>query len=343
MVAKEPGKAAARPRRGRTETQTELAAIKREIVASQEETDPRTAELARLQEDGIRQAVKDVGVETVVQKISGLGLEVSRSLAQLSEKLTEEVTLLATVQEAVAIERAELERLHKIDVAATALAQLVQDHAREKERLDAETSAQRKAWEDEAQRSERERREQDEALKKQRQREIDEYEYRKNLERKKAQDKYDEENRIRDKQNLEKQEAFEKSWQAQEIELKEQEDELARLRREVEAFPALLQKDVDAATQAARKEAELQFEHQIVLIKKEAEAEKRLAELRVQTLEEALARSNSQIATLEQRLGEAKQQVQDIAVKAIEGASGSQALSHINKIAMEQAKNRPPG
>jgi len=343
MVVKEPRKAAPRPRRGRTETQTELAAIKREIEVSQEEADSRTDELIRLREDSIRQAVKDVGVETVVQNISGLGLEVSRSLARLSEKLTEEVTLLATVQEAVALERAELERLHKIDVAATALAQLVQDHAREKERLDAEMSAQRKAWQDESARSERERKEQDEALKKQRQREIDEYDYRKTLERKKAQDNYDEDNRIRDKKNHEKQEALEKSWQAREAELKEQEGELARLRREVEAFPALLQKDVDAATQAARKEAEGQFEHQIVLIKKEAEAEKRLAELRVQTLEEALVRSTSQIATLERQLGEAKQQVQDIAVKAIEGASGSQALSHINKIAMEQAKNRPPG
>jgi colicin import membrane protein len=46
---------------------------------------------------------------------------------------------------------------------------------------------------------------------------------------------------------------------------------------------------------------------------------------------------------LEKQLVEAKQQVQDIAVKAIEGASGSKALSHVNQIAMEQAKNRPQG
>ena len=37
---------------------------------------------------------------------------------------------------------------------------------------------------------------------------------------------------------------------------------------------------------------------------------------------------------------DAKRQVQEIAVKAIEGASGARALSHINEIAMEQAKNR---
>ena len=44
---------------------------------------------------------------------------------------------------------------------------------------------------------------------------------------------------------------------------------------------------------------------------------------------------------LEKQLADAKQQVQDIAVKAIEGASGAKALSHVNQIAMEQAKNRP--
>jgi hypothetical protein len=78
-------------------------------------------------------------------------------------------------------------------------------------------------------------------------------------------------------------------------------------------------------------------------MKKDAEAEKRLSELRVKTLEDTLASQQAHIAGLEKQLAEAKQQVQDIAVKAIEGASGAKALSHINQIAMEQAKNRPQG
>ena len=70
----------------------------------------------------------------------------------------------------------------------------------------------------------------------------------------------------------------------------------------------------------------------MVLAKRDAEAEKRLAELRAKTLEESLARNGAHIAALEKQLAEAKQQVQDIAVKAIEGASGARALSHINQI-----------
>jgi colicin import membrane protein len=343
MAAKNPKKSGVRSRRTKEETQQEFSAIQREADDAHEASDAKAAEVIRLRDEHVRQAVDGIGVEAVVQRISGLGLEVSRALAQLSEKLTEEVHLLSTVREAVALERGELERLHKIDVAATALDQLVQDYARQKEHLDAELTTQRQAWDEETARFERERKEQEENLKKQRQREIEDYEYRKNLERKKAQDKYEEDLRARDKNNREQQETLEKTWQVREVALKEQEEQLAHLKKEVEAFPTRLQKDIEAAALQVRKEVEARLEHQMVLVKKDAEAEKRLAELHAKTLEETLTRNAAHIATLEKQLAEAKHQVQDIAVKAIEGASGARALSHINQIAMEQAKNRPQG
>ena len=192
-------------------------------------------------------------------------------------------------------------------------------------------------------RMERERKEQDETLKKQRQREIEDYEYKKALERKKAQDKYEEEMRLVEKKNQERQEALEKGWRQREAELKEREDELTHLRKEVEGFPARLQNEAETAALRVRRETEAKFEQEVLVLKKDAETEKRLAELHVRTLEETLARQAAQIVTLEKQLVEAKQQVQDIAVKAIEGASGSKALSHVNQIAMEQAKNRRQG
>ena len=68
-----------------------------------------------------------------------------------------------------------------------------------------------------------------------------------------------------------------------------------------------------------------------------------MATLQIAGLQEALKRQAEQMATLEKGIEEAKRQVQDIALKAIEGASGSRALSHVNQIAMEQAKGRPQG
>ena len=343
MATKESKKGAARPKRSRDETQEEFARIQEATEAAREAGDAKTAEVTRLREADVRQRVEGLGVETVVQKISGLGLEVSRALADVSEKLTEEVRQLAMVREAVALERRELEQLHKIDVAATALDQLVQDYGREKQRLEAEIAAQRGAWEEESARAERERKDQEDGLRKARQRETEDYEYRKNLERKKAQDKYDEDMRVRDKKNQEQQEALERGWQQREAALKEREGELARLKKEVEEFPARLQKETEAAALRGRKEAEATLEQQLLVLRKDAESDKRLAELRVKTLEDTLAHNAQHIAALEKQLADAKQQVQDIAVKAIEGASGAKALSHINQIAMEQAKQRPQG
>ena len=78
------------------------------------------------------------------------------------------------------------------------------------------------------------------------------------------------------------------------------------------------------------------------IAQKEAESDRRMAELQIKTLEGLLARQNVQISELQKQLDEAKRQVQEIAVRAIEGASGAKTLAHVNDIAMEQAKHRGP-
>jgi len=336
-------KAPLRPKRTKAEVQREFDEIEEQTADARAAADPKIAEASRRHDAEVKEAVEGVTVDSVVQRISVLGLDVSKALAGLSGSLTEEVQLLASVRAAVELDRKELERVHKIDVAATALDQMVQDYARQKQELETEITGRRAEWEAEAARAERERKEQEEVLRKQRQREAEDFEYKKAQERKKAQDKYDEEIRVQEKKNQEKQESLEKSWQLREATLKEREEELARLRKESEAFPKRLEAEATAAAERSRRETEARFQHEILVMKKDAEAEKRFSELRVKTLDDAITSQQAHIAALEKQLTEAKQQVQDIAVKAIEGASGAKALSHINQIAMEQAKNRPQG
>ncbi len=342
-MATKPAKAQARQRRAKAEIAEEFEQIRTEVEAARESAGSKLAEAAAARAEEVGRAVEGVTVENVVQRISGLGLEVSKSLADLSAKLVEEVQLLSTLRDAVAAERAELERLHKIDVGATAVDQMVFDYARQKEELEAEIAARRAAWEEEAKTVERERREQEENLKRGRQREIEDYEYRKTLERKKAQDKYDEEIRLIERKNKDRQEALEKDWQVREAALAEREAELESLRQQVAAFPEELQREVAQAVAQAKADAEQKYQQQIIVATKDAEADKRVAEIRIKTLEGLLERQSAQAAALEKQLEEAKRQVEEIAVKAIEGASGSRALAHINQIAMEQAKNRPRG
>ncbi len=331
-----------RAKRPRAEVQEEFSAIREEVESAKRTAEPKREELLRQQEADARAAVEGVSVDGVVQQVSGLSLEISKALSELSAKLVEEVNRLASVRQAVELEQKELQRLHKIDVGATALDQLVQDYRLEKEREDAEIAAQRVAWEAESEQAERERKEQEENLKKLRQREMDDYEYRKTLERKRAQDKYDEEVRATEKKNKERQEALEKDWSRREAELKEREEELARLRKESQEFAARSRTESEQAAAQATKAAEAKFEQQTLILKKDAEADKRVADLRIKGLEETIAGQAAQIGSLQKQLDQAKQQVQEIALQAIEGASGAKALAHINQIAMEQAKPRSP-
>jgi hypothetical protein len=240
------------------------------------------------------------------------------------------VRVLDNLRAAVELERRELERLHKIDVAATALDQLVQDHARESERLEADIKARRSAWEEEARTTERERK-----------RENDEYEYRKQLTRKKEKDEYEEEQRQLERRNKERQEKLEKDWAAREAALKEREQDYARLLRESAEFNDRLRQATEQAGREAAQATEARLSQQLVMLERDREADKRLAELQIRTLEATIGRQNDQLAALQKQLDEAKVQVQEIAVRAIEGASGAKALSHVNQIAIEQAKHRP--
>jgi hypothetical protein len=237
-MATKPKTPPSRPRRTKAEVVEEFAEIQKEVGVSQESAGSKAAGAAAAHDAEVLQSVEDVSVEGVVQRVSTLGVEISKALSGVSRMLVEEVDRLATVREAATIAQKELERLHKLDVAATALDEMVRDYAVQKEQLEAGIAAQRAAWEEEVHTTERERREQEENLKKQRQREIDDYEYKKTLERKKAQDKYDEEMHLLERNNKERQQALEKEWQLRSGALKDAEQELQALRKQVVDFPA---------------------------------------------------------------------------------------------------------
>jgi len=293
--------------------------------------------LIRLQEQELVDSVKDISSDEVIRKFADLNIEISKTLTSLSEKIVGEIQLLAKLHQAAELEKKEIERFHNIDVAQTTLDQLIADYRTKKEEFEQELASQEAAFEEEGQKRETLSQEEEENLTKSRKRESEEYEYKKNLERKKAQDKYEEEIRLRDKQNKEKQKSLEKSWQQREASLKAQEEELIQLRKVVQDYPSRIQQEVDKAVSEAILRTQEKLAHEIELLKRDNESERRIAELKIKTLEESLLRQMSQVSTMQGQVEEAKKQVQDIAVKAIEGASGAKAF----QIALEQTKGRP--
>ena len=129
-----------------------------------------------------------------------------------------------------------------------------------------------------------------------------------------------------------------KSWQVRESYLKGCEEELNQLRKESATFTENLKKETERAVIEALKVSEQKFANEMVLLKRDMDAENRLSDLKIKTLEETSTRRLTQIETLQNRLDEAKQQVENIALKAIDGASNLRALDRVNAIALEQAK-----
>lgn len=332
-----------RGRRPKADVQEEFENLVAESQSQREGSTSKLEELRKIQEQSTRDAVQDVTAEGIVRRLADLNIDISKALSGISDKMMIEVKSLSRLHEAIAIEAEELRRLHKLDIAQTALDQLIEEYQKQEQELSTSIEEQRSQWQEEIQSRDAEIERNEEELARTRKRENEEFEYKKALERKKAQDKYEEELRLRDKQNREKQEALEASWRQREAALKMQEDEVAGLRKTVGEFPDKLAKQLDTTVAEAVRQTEQRLSQELVLLRRDTDAERRLAEFKVAGLEEIIAQQQKQIAALQAQVEEAKRQVQDIALKAIEGASGSRALSHINQIAMEQAKHRPAG
>lgn len=156
-----------RTMRSKAEVQEEFETIKEEISEASSYSSSKADEVLKQREAEICESVKDLAVDGILRKFADLNGDISKTLSTLSEKMISEVNLLSNLRQAVAIETRELEKLHKLDVAQTALDQLIEEYSQQKETLKSEISMTREMWEHENQAKLREVKESEDNLKKQ--------------------------------------------------------------------------------------------------------------------------------------------------------------------------------
>jgi colicin import membrane protein len=310
----------------------------------------KKAEVARAAESALVEKTASYTVESIIKNLADLNINLGKGLASLGEELTAEAAKLAEIRQAIAIENKKLEELHDIDVAANTLEQLIQEHASRKTAFETEMdeteahfeeemAAKKADWKKEQDAYVAAQKEAEARLKKDRDREKEEYEYTLALARRKEKDQYEAQKAALQKALKEERQAQEQELAARETAVAAQEEESAQLQKQVEAFPPQLNTAVEQARREVQQAADAKAKQEGLLTAKEAEGEKKVSALKIAALEEMVARQNVQVEALTRKLEEANTQVQAIAVKAIEGASNARALSTINEIAMEQAKN----
>ena len=210
--------------------------------------------------------------------------------------------------------------------------------AARKHGFEAELEAKKVAWRKEQEDRARTVKEADEAGLRARKREAEEYGYETERRHKADADGLAQTRKLQAAELDASKEQHERSWAERELALAKREQEYAELKARAAAAP----KDLEAAVAKAEAEgvgiAKRQAKIAADLQQKTNEGKKRVYELRVAELDSTISKQNEQINELSKQLATALKQAQDLAIKAIDGASNSNSFAAVKEIALEQAK-----
>ena len=346
-------------RRPTRQAVAELVAEAEKTVAERKLADAKPEERAAAKAVADAVAVAEaLSSDGVVRSIGELKSTITRTLTQLSERLEEEVGKYSQIRRAIDAKEAELKEIYEIQRTASTLQAMVETHQQkqeelernyqsEKEELEGEIETTRAQWEAERKQHDQEIKERDTAEQKRRQRELDEYKYAFAREQQIARDQAADELAKVQKDLAERKEQAERQWEerekslaAREQDLSSREQELAELRGRVASFAKDLQAAIDQAEARATERTEQQHQAAQELLRRQLEGEKNVLAAKIAGLERTVAEQDEQITRLEQQAEKAYAQIQEIAVRAIEGSASSKQLASLQQMLAEQVRKR---
>lgn len=286
-----------------------------------------------------------------IQSLAKIQLGFGSAANELSEQLTTRASKLAEIKQSVDNEIQQLTQLHNLEISEDILDTLIQSYednsksyqeefSQRYEVLSQETLNQRNTWVKEQEEHQRAIKERNENLNKTRQRDVAKYKYDLELQRKLESDEYAQRQKILYNQLEELLQEAEKQWAEREKVISEQEKQFEEYKAKVEAFPKDKEASVKKAMEEGKGIAHYQAKVKADLYGKEVEGQKRFYEQRLQSLEQTITNQETRIENLSKQLESALKQVQDLAVKAIEGTANVNSYQAIKEIALEQAKSQ---
>jgi uncharacterized coiled-coil protein SlyX len=290
-------------------------------------------------------------MNATIEGLAKIQLGFGSAANELSEQLTTQAAKLGEIREAVENEIQQLTQLHNLEVSEDILDTLIASYetnsktyedefSQRKEVLLQEIDEQRKTWAKEQEENGRVIKERNEDIKRIRQRDEADYKYNLELQRKLEKDEYEQQQKILNNQLEELQEETDKKWAEREKVISEREKQFEEYKAKVEALPKDKEAAIKKATEEGKGIAYYQAKIKSDLYGKEVEGQKRFYEQRLQSLEQTITNQETRIQNLSKQLDSALKQVQDLAVKAIEGSANVNSYQAIKEIALEQAKSQ---
>ncbi|MEG3898831.1 MULTISPECIES: hypothetical protein [unclassified Microcoleus] len=274
------------------------------------------------------------------------------AVSELSEKLTSEAAKVEELRRTVSEEIQQLQELHSLeDIAEDTLDSLIQQYeesaktfagelSEQRETVERELLERRQAWEKEQELQKLAVKERNENQQKARQRDEELYDYDLNLQRNLDIEEYEQRQQTLYKEIEEFKQEQEKLWAEREKSISEREKLYAEVKGKVEAFPKELEANIKNGKDSGRNIGNYQAKIKSDLFAKDLEGQKQNYELQIQGMLQTIQNQESRIASLSKQLDSALKQVQDLAVKAIEGASNLNSFQAVKEIAIEQAKTQ---
>lgn len=275
-------------------------------------------------------------VDSIVKGLADLQLEFGSIVIGLSEKLAKENSKLDELKLALEVETKHLQELQQIRVVADALDILNREHQEklktleqnannQKKGLEKEKNQTRKTWQQEQAEYEIKLQEQNELLAKERQQEIEDYQYRLELARKINTDAYQARKRNLERDLQESTQLKGKDWAEREKILTAQQPQFVEYQKQITAFTTEVEEAIKKAREEAIRDVNQDAKVKADLFEKDWQGSKQSYELKIQSLEQAIAKQAEQIESLSSQLQAALKQAQDLAMRAFENSAQSRS------------------
>ncbi|MGE3556330.1 MAG: hypothetical protein AB7M93_25870 [Candidatus Obscuribacterales bacterium] len=289
--------------------------------------------------------------DQIVRSCAELRLQLGKALDDLETQLSDEYRKFTEVRKAIEAESARLEEIHEITAGADSLAALLaaqkdrkalfeEEMAHQERELEEAIAEKRAQWAKERELYLQQQEEEKKTSQKAREREEEEYRYHTALSRKREEDAYEAKKAALEAELIAKKQTAEKELSDRESFIASQEEELQKLKEEAAAFPARLQAAISEARETTTEQLQKQYAFETELARKGEEGEKRLLEQTIATLKAKITEQEKLIDQLTRKADHASSQVQEIAVRAIDGARASRSQHDLQKALASASSQR---
>jgi hypothetical protein len=299
-----------------------------------------------------QQQIEQRDIAKTIKILEQLQVGFGGAVSNLSEQLITEATTLTEIRESIAEEKQQLAELHELktieEKTIDSLIEQYQDSYKqfsEEFELESENKRQEiseliKTWNKEQETYHREIKARNEERKKNKQRETEEYQYNLDLARDLDEEEYEQQKKLRIQELETIKQELTQQWQDKEKAIAKKETEYREAKEKITEFEEKLRKKVKQGEEEGKGIGIYQAKVKQDLRVKEIEGERQNYQLRIQSLTQTISSQEARIAKLIQQFDAAQKQVQDLAVKAIEGTANRQSYEAMREIAMEQAKTQ---